>query len=403
MKNYLYSIVNVFSKVANTSLLFLVIINVVSKELFGLFSYYQALTLMLLVFIDYGFNLYMAKELTLNPRHNQKLVSQVITIKLIASVGIVAFIGLGTILKVIYSPSLLFLVLIIGIINSLIATYGVLYRNYGQFGSEALISFSMTIVSIGVLFISGNVISNLSILLLPFILFKFLHLFVMTWSLKKIMRTSHFNPKLFEFRQAKNLIRRNFSYALHLTIGTLYFQIDTLVLKQLDSLDAVAEYTAAFKLIGIILVGTEVINNVLIPKFVRLKETKPTSYLNGIGKAKKMIIYSSVAIISLFLVISAFLTNFIFPKGFESTNDLLIILSFMVYFRFISTIPGIVITIENMQKYRTNIAILGLTANTILSIILVPFLSYYGAAISSLVSAVLIWLAYERLLKRKGF
>ncbi|TCI63178.1 oligosaccharide flippase family protein [Exiguobacterium sp. SH0S2] len=403
MTNYIYSIVNVFSKVANTSLLFFVIINAVDKEIFGLFSYYQSLTLIMLVFIDYGFNLYMAKELTSTPKKNQIIFSQIIVIKAIASVTLIAFVGFGSVLKVIYSPSLLILVLIIGIINSFIGTYGVLFRNYGKFRSEAVISFVMTLASIGVLFISGKITSNLLFLLFPFIIFKFLHLLTMIWSLRNFMNTSHFNLNLFEYKQARILIKANFSYALHLTIGTLYFQIDTFILKQFDSLDAVAEYTAAFKLIGIILVGTEVITNVLVPKFSRLKQNESSSYLKKLNETKKKITYSSLILILVFLVFSTLITDIIFPKEFENTNSLLIVLSVMVYFRFISTIPGIIITIENMQNYRTNIAILGLFTNTLLATILVPFLSYYGAAISSLLSAALIWGAYEILLKRKGF
>ncbi|MGY0202959.1 oligosaccharide flippase family protein [Acinetobacter soli] len=405
MTNYFYSMVNVFSKVANTSLLFFVIVNAVDKEIFGLFSYYQSLALMMLVFIDYGFNLYMAKELTTIPTQNIKLFSQIIAIKIISSVTILTLLGLGSVLEIIYSPSILSLVLIIGIINSFISTYGVLLRNYGKFRSEAIISFAMTLISIVVLFFSGKFTSNLLVLLLPFILFKFLHLLTMIWALKKIVLVDvrHLELNLFEFKKAQKLIKTNFSYALHLTVGTLYFQIDTFILKQFGSLDAVAEYTAAFKLIGLILVGTEVITNVLIPKFSRLRQKKPSSYLIELKKTKKTIVYSSLILILMFLTVSMFITDYIFPKEFENTNSLLIILSVMVYFRFISTIPGIIITIENMQKYRTNIAILGLVTNMFLATILVPFLSYYGAAISSLLSAALIWSAYEILLKRKGF
>lgn len=405
MTNYFYSMVNVFSKVANTSLLFFVIVNAVDKEIFGLFSYYQSLTLMMLVFIDYGFNLYMAKELTSAPKQNIQLFSQIIVIKIIASLTILTLVGLGSAIEIVYNPSLLSLILIIGIINSFISTYGVLLRNYGKFKSEAIISFAMTLISIVVLFVSGKITSNLLFLLLPFILFKLLHLFTMVWALEKLVLVNarHFKLNLFEYKKAKELIITNFSYALHLTIGTLYFQIDTFILKQLDSLDAVAEYTAAFKLIGLILVGTEVITNVLLPTFSRLRQEHSSSYLKGLKKTKKIVTYSSLILILIFLAFSMFITDIIFPKEFENTKFLLIVLSAMVYFRFISTIPGIIITIENMQKYRTNIAILGLVTNTLLATILVPFLSYYGAAISSLLSAALIWGAYEILLKRKGF
>lgn len=374
------------------------IAKLLSKNDFGIFSYYFTLSLALMVFIDYGFNLSLATRLKNNNEKNKKEFNDLFIAKMIFSIIVsILFISISYFMVNQRSEFFILNGLLLGnLFFSFTQFFSVKLRNEGKFDVESYISIVSVLVQLLAIFlvfrlnsVDGSHLNYIVVIITIVRLFQLIVTYrVLSLKMPVISRN--------EIKKAKSNIKENFSFAVHLIVGTLLFQIDTLVLKKYTTFETIADYQFLIKLVAILIIGTEALSNFLIPLInQKLIQSDFTEYLQWKKTVQNKIVYSSIALLLIFNVLCNLLLSLDYFNEYQSIKPLIPIVSISVFLRYFSLLRGIEFSIMNMQIERMLISLFTLCTHLLLLNILIPIYSVNGAIWSLNISLMFMVFLYE--------
>lgn len=374
------------------------IAKLLSKNDFGIFSYYFTLSLALMVFIDYGFNLSLATRLKNNNEKNKKEFNDLFIAKMIFSIIVsILFISISYFMVNQRSEFFILNGLLLGnLFFSFTQFFSVKLRNEGKFDVESYISIVSVLVQLLAIFsvfrlnsVDGSHLNYIVVIITIVRLFQLIVTYrVLSLKMPVISRN--------EIKKAKSNIKENFSFAVHLIVGTLLFQIDTLVLKKYTTFETIADYQFLIKLVAILIIGTEALSNFLIPLInQKLIQNDFTEYLQWKKTVQNKIVYSSIALLLIFNVLCNLLLSLDYFNEYQSIKPLIPIVSISVFLRYFSLLRGIEFSIMNMQIERMLISLFTLCTHLLLLNILIPIYSVNGAIWSLNISLMFMVFLYE--------
>lgn len=398
-KNFLLMSINLCSKLLINVFIFVILARYLTLNDYGKLMYFYTLSNIVNVFVDYGFNLYTVKEMAANKKSWQKIFNKSLESKIV----------LTAIITLIFIPQVLFtkednlifiLFFITGVLTSFINYFMLPYRILNNYKFEMNISLLSNVTLFLIVIAFACISENLIYTSIGFSLSRIAVIFIELYLIRKDIKIS----LNINFKDSLLLLKKNFPYGLHLVIGTIYFQIDTLVLNYFSDYNDVGQYQSAFRIIMAALIFTEIFSNIILPKLATLKTrevivsyTKKVNYLlTGFGIIIGALLYFS----------SDLIINIMYGNNYGDSSLLLRILSFMLLFRYMSTIDGVLLTVLDKQKVRTVLAFIALLINITFSILFVKQYYVTGAAIASVLTSFILMLIYKIttivLLKKDG-
>ena len=215
----------------NTSLGLVVLARFWGPKIFSVFMYPFTVAAIIVIIVDYGFNLQLVRDVGKNTQDLHRLTCQALTIKtLLTSIVVVLGLPLIILVKLFEGYRLL---LVLFLLSNILNSYGLLFylsfRGIGLFDKEVKTVFWSTMVTlllIGCLILFGQ---GPEAIALALVITKAFFLIYSLIVYKRIISWAKFRyPPLSDTFAA---LRKGFPFAAHVALGTLYFSIDTVIIQ----------------------------------------------------------------------------------------------------------------------------------------------------------------------------
>lgn len=390
-KNFFLMSSNLLSKLLTNTVIFMFLARMLDTSEYGKLMYYYTISTLISIFIDYGFNLYTVKEMAKKIEAWEKIFNRSLEAKVTVTILVSLLTFTLIFFNILPNDSSFILFYLMGIVTSFINYYALPFRIFDQYKAETLFWIFSNILLFITVLVTVMVHPSIISVAIGFLfarLISFILLIIVTKLKLRIKTTLKYN-----FLKSFNLIKRNFTYGLHLIIGTMYFQLDTILLKHLTDYENVAYYQSAMRIVMAGLIFTEVISNILLPT---LSQQNNTLKLVEIAKKGKRTLSILGLLITLILTIfSELIIKILFGEDYQASAPILCILASMLLFRYLSTIDGLLLTVLDKQTLRMILAIVSLILNCVFSIIFILNYGLIGAAFASLLTSFILMVLYK--------
>lgn len=381
-------------RLVTSFILFAGVARLYGPEAFGQFATASTISNFFLLLADFGFDTLLAVEVARERRHVSEIVREFLSLKIVtavcASIGMffVPFLfhmsDSTTTLTYVFSLNVAF--------SSLLNFFFALFKGLEKMKHEARISFAINIISLCCLVLFGW-------LNLP--LYAFVALFIGTRILGLMMAlrvsTSLLGHRWFKFSLEgwSTTKRQVLVFGVYVLLGTLYFQMDTLLLAFWKGDRDVGVYQAAFKIIVLTLVIPDIAVNALMPTLSRL-HTESLDRWTTVGHLLfKTLFLAALPIAMILFVYAEQVVHLIYGDlAFADAVPVLRIFAVIGFVRFAAEPFGLLLTTARRQEIRMRIIVLAAIANLCMNAYMIPLYGPVGAAKVSLITNVLVGAAY---------
>jgi len=404
--NFFWRSLQVFGKQGVTFLIFFLCAMLLSPYEFGIYNYALTVIFFLIIFGDFGISTAISKfvtEYNISDKEKLKLVlfnSGIILIGLTIVVVILAFtfgpFYLGEkYVYVLYLLPLSFLV-------PMTSLYDGIYRGLNKFRSLAIISLTISIVIIPVIYLLVQSCGMVGALVAQNIFYLVMLI---------ALALGHRN---ISFKINKEMLLNFFKYSFLIGLANLgiflYTRIDILVLGYFGYINEIAFYEVANKIFMVLAIPFAIFSQIIAPRLTKINFEKKYDLI--INKLKKYFIYSFVvgsmlSILFFFLikpVVFLFFQQYNDPTFYLFFNILLIILPIRFFGTILTT--GFLIPTNNAKILTYNNLLFGVV-NLLMDILFVILFGPIGIIFSTLILGyisviVALFLFTKNMNKKKG-
>lgn len=342
------------------------------------------------VIADLGLFSVTVREISKRPEEEKKIISNVIWIRLISvvaasavAIGIAYFtkydweIKIGT---VVATGFLIF--------NLLGSVYDAVLQHRLKMQYSALSEFIAKTISIlalaVIIFMRGSFLSIIA----TSALFGFF-IFLFKWILAKKYVAKAGRADLKTMRWIFNLA---WPLGIVFIINNLYFKLDTLLLFIMKGAAAVGIYSVAYKVLEVTAAFGAYFASALKPSFSKMiKEDKP--YLASIvNKSILVMIYISAPIAIISALYSREIILFLSTPEFVSGGSALVLLGFALPLIYLDVLLSEILIANDERKKLIKISITVVLFNLVANLIVIPRYSFVGAAATTLLSELLLFI-----------
>lgn len=373
---------------ASGSMIFLV--RYFGPEKLGIYAFVITILFIFGTFSDPGISMFLTKEMAQNRKNIQKYFSTHLTVQLLITVVTGSFLIITALFA--RSPLMTNLLLIgtIGLLlNNVIFPFATVLNAMEDMKYNSICALLAGVATAIITFIG---------IYYHFTLYYFIFLGIISSLISCIVLIlfSRRYVKL-QFAWDRTFIKKLFLgslpfFALTAT-GLLYTRIDLLMLKLIDSNQAAGLYNAAYKIIFFLFIIPISLRSAIYPMLSHYHKNKQDKLLFVTSKSiKYMLIISTLISIVIFLH-ADLIIQVLFGDEFILSGSCLKLLIWMF-------IPycGYIITMYHLNaggdvKYVMKISMLGLVINIFLNFCLIPSNSIFGAAIATIVTEIIVFLA----------
>jgi O-antigen/teichoic acid export membrane protein len=190
----------------------------------------------------------------------------------------------------------------------------------------------------------------------------------------------------------KEILNKAWPFALSIVAVSIYYRIDTIILGIFKENEAVGYYNAAYNIILLIIVGIGLLVTAIFPTLSKLYRNSIEKFKSNINIFFKVIFFSSFPLIVIVFFLSKPIINIVYGKKFTEFSPIILqILIWSVLILYNYAIFAIGLSASNKQKTYLKGTIFGAVFNTIANLIVIPNYSYYGAAITTVLTEVLVF------------
>ena len=384
-KNSIFLLISsVFQKVVSF-IYFMYLTRHLPADSVGKYAFSISFAFMFCVFMDFGTNSFLIKDISRDEKDLNKNVNNVFVLEII--LGIIFILVSALSINIIGYPEITKSLVYIGILtvflDNLTTTFYATLRGKQELWFESIgyAFYQIIVLSLGIFFVVNNY--PLIFLALPPLLAASLNL-IYSIIIAKKRSSFKFNLK---FNKSEILEVAKFSLPFALTgiFTKLYTSIDTFLLSRFSTDEHIAYYQAPYKLIFALQFVPIAIGSAIFPAFSKYfkddKEKLKTTFL------KSFVILSVIAIplSFVFTILAKEIILLVYPNYLQSVA-VLQIFAFSFFFIFLNTPVGLLVSACDRQKITTRNSFIAMITNLILNLVLIPIYDIRGAAMASLVS-----------------
>lgn len=191
----------------------------------------------------------------------------------------------------------------------------------------------------------------------------------------------------------RRLLKEAWPFALMTVFGIIYGRIDIIMLQMMKGASAVGWYGASNKLIEGLMFMPQMLVVALFPVFSLLYESSKERLIRGYEKIIKILYVLGLPIAVGGTILSSKIILLLFGAEYGNSAIVFQILVWALFFIFLNFGVGTILNSINRQRILTMNAGICVLVNVILNLMLIPGLSYTGAAAATVVTeAVLCFL-----------
>jgi O-antigen/teichoic acid export membrane protein len=334
-------------RIASGLLTFATIARMLGPSDFGVLMLWLSVATLISLAVNYGFTPYALREIGANRTSATKLMSEVLTAKVLIGLTLL-LIGLFGALLIESPARWVFLVFLLGMLTDSMTDFlNVGYRATERFIVETQMATFASIIQFTFITLSAYLFRDVLCIAVAFLASRLVVL-TATW----ISQIQYFSMlSLSSFSKAKARIREASSYACDFGLQSLFGQIDSLVIHQFVGPAAVGIYQSGMR---IFLAGSQaaaVVGNVFIPH--------AASFSDDLAARRKVnshivTILLTIGVIGglVFASIPTVIVMYVFGESFARLSELLFGFGLLFFARFATAAVGTILTIQGHQKER---------------------------------------------------
>ena len=352
--------------------------------------------------LDLGVTSYTVRQIATDNDSAQKYLGNVFPLKCILSIG--SFVLLLIVLILMKCDELTITITLLFMINSIfqtiITTLNGSFQAFKKMKYQGIGNILLNVLLF--LFILLSVYTDLGIygITESYVLANFMGLVYEYYAFNK-----HIIKPKFEFDKTfcKTLIKSSLPFALISILFTIYYSIDIVMLNKLVGSYETGLYTAACKIISVVTTFYGIYSAVIFPVMSKLYKNDANSLVLTYEKSIKylMLIIIPIAISTMFY--SGDIIKFIYGAEYYSASSILIILIWTACLLFANGAGNTLLNASHHEVTVTKIYFTAAVFNIITNFILIPYLSYIGAAITTVLSDILIFIVQKYTIHKLGY
>ena len=405
LRDSILSMISTGVRLLSSLALFVVLAHVWGPATFGVFTYPYALAAILVRIVDYGFTLQIARDVGRSPERTQEIVGRALGARfvlLLPTLVVASVMATHLPSGPAYLP-LFVLLLLDALVGSFALFLNIPLRAHGRFDREASIStianLLFFVATVGAAVAGAGPVFVAAIFVLARCAFLIL-------AMRGYVHVVGARPRVILAREPlKATLSKGFPYAVHMAVGTLFLQVDTLVIQQVMGATAVGLYQGGMRLLfGALLVG-DALHNVFFASLARAAHD-PRELGRLATQMTRHFVALGVVGFAVLLGGGRTIVSLLFAEQFAALGGLVPLFGLLVLVRYSGLAYGAVLTLAERQSVRMLAATGVLALNVVLDVLLIPRIGLRGALVASavadltlhLVCATAAWFQYRDLM-----
>ncbi|MFZ2154475.1 MAG: flippase [Candidatus Moraniibacteriota bacterium] len=194
----------------------------------------------------------------------------------------------------------------------------------------------------------------------------------------------------FDFKYWKKFLKMSLPVGISAFVTFLYFKMDTIILSFLKGSEAVGIYNMAYKIIENITFFPGMMVGLILPLMSVYVFSDKKKFSKIINKTNKVFFLITVPLVVGTLFLAEDIIKIIGGEQFVISTNVLRILIISLAFIFFGNLFNSILLVANLQKKLMYILSFCAAFNIALNFILIPLYSYMGAAITSVLTELLV-------------
>lgn len=360
---------------------------------FGIYSFALAFTSLFIIFTDFGISQLIIREVARNKDKTNEYITNAQLIKIIFSFFTFGVIAL--VINLMRYPQDVINVVYIFAIYIILTSFAQAFMSIFQ-AYERIEYIAITVLVEKIIILSiGLLVLNIGYGLLG-ISYVYLLASITSIIICLIITFKKFEPRLrIKITIWKKLTKLSLPFGLNTLFGMLFFNIDAVLLSILISSVAVGIYSAAYNpLLALSMIISGMFVTAIYPVMSRffLSSKNSLNTITTLSSKYLMIIGLPIAVGCLLLADRIIII--LYGGQFSSSIIVFQILALFIPIRLISSVTGTLLTSINKQTLRTFSVFLSAILNIILNLLLIPYFSYVGASIATVLSEIFLYFAF---------
>ena len=356
---------------------------------YGIFGFATSLSGMLAITVDFGISTHIIRHIATDYDSAPKYLGNAIPLKSIFAVG--TFILTLIILILMKSNELIITITLLFTFEMIIKSFITLLNgSFQAFEEGKFQGIGNTILNLILLaFILITIYTDLGLygIAFSYILANIIALIYLYYVFKKNIARPAFELDL-EF--CKKITYYSLPFAATSLLYILYYSIDTVMLTNIVGSYATGIYNASYKLISVLTLFYSVYTAVIFPVMSKFFKNDESMLLISYEKSIKYLMLVMIPLAIATIYYSLDIMQLIYGHEYDAGASVLSILICTVCLLFISGAGNTLLNASHKEVTVTKIYALAAAFNIILNFIMIPYLSYDGAAITTVLSDVLI-------------
>ncbi|AFC98968.1 putative polysaccharide biosynthesis protein [Methanocella conradii HZ254] len=203
----------------------------------------------------------------------------------------------------------------------------------------------------------------------------------------------------------KRIIRGGIPFSLNALFSYILYKVDVQIIWMLMGRDAVASYTAAFKLIEALICIPVMYSTAAFPLISSFFGNRDANIHFLMKKSVKYLMILGMPIVVGIILTAGRIMELIYAGKYDAVADVQVLqaLAFGLLVIFFNIIPQQMLTGTNLQRASVRINIVGATVNIGLNFLTIPAYGIVGSAISMALTQLTISILTYYVLKRAGY
>lgn len=205
---------------------------------------------------------------------------------------------------------------------------------------------------------------------------------------KKYARTAY----LINLQEWKSIIKDSIPLGLAMLLRKLTIHLDTVLLIILSTALAVGLYSSAYRVLQMVEIAAIALSGVLFPVMARLAKKNDGSLGELFNQSFFILMAFALPLSLWFSLASENLILIFYGQEYVDAKSTLAVLGLALFLPVITSLNHPLFTAINKQRFLIYIALVGLTVNVVIDIVLIPKYSYLGAAIGTACTELVIFI-----------
>jgi O-antigen/teichoic acid export membrane protein len=353
---------------------------------YGLFGYATSFNTIICSIMDLGLAWLMTREVARDRSIVEKYISNFLTIRLT-----IAFVILGGILAAVYvglvpdeAKLVVYIVSLSVIFNLLTSLFVAVFQSYEKMGYIAVQTALTSVLTMGAAALMWYLKLDVTAYA---VLYSLAYLIVLVFCIGSCALKFTKPIPAFDLDFWKDSLKESLPFGIASMFGVVYYQSGTILLEYFTkNVTAVGIFRAPFNLYMTILFIPQVLTTALFPVMSKYFVTSPGGLEKIFNKFLKYIMIISLPMGVGTTILADKIIYTLTDSQYTESISVLQILIWAAVFLFVSSAFMSLMNSSNKQRTTMKIGFACMVLNIILGILLIPGLSYIGAAISSTVT-----------------